>query len=129
MSLENFSRVYENDTFYVEVEISTIPWLKIHDKKQRQELSMLSQDERYMLYDMTNAIETQMIAYYTPKKVNIASFGNYMPQVHMHIMARFEDDAFFPEPMWGKRQRDDKDCKGDFEGFLESVKECLKNFD
>ena len=128
MSLENFNRIYENDTFYVEVEISSIPWLKIHDKKERKELSMLSKEERYLLFDMTNAIENRMIAFYAPYKINIASFGNYLPQVHMHIMARFKEDAFFPEPMWGERQRDDKNFKGDFDTFLEGVKECLQTF-
>jgi hypothetical protein len=37
--------------------------------------------------------------------VNIASFGNLLPQVHWHIMARFETDSYFPEPMWGQKQR------------------------
>lgn len=128
MSLENFNRIYENETFYVEAEVSTIPWLKIYDKKERKELSALSSEERYLLSDMTNAIENCMIAFYAPSKINIASFGNYLPQVHMHIMARFESDAFFPEPMWGERQRDDLDCRGDFDSFLESVTECLKVF-
>ena len=47
-----------------------------------------------------------MIAYYNPTKINIASFGNYMPHVHWHIMARFEGDSYFPEPMWGVKQRE-----------------------
>jgi diadenosine tetraphosphate (Ap4A) HIT family hydrolase len=38
-------------------------------------------------------------------KINIASFGNLLPQVHWHIMARFETDSYFPEPMWGQKQR------------------------
>lgn len=128
MSLENFNRIYENDTFYVEVEISSIPWLKIYDKKERKEISSLNQPERYLLFDMSNAIEIAMIAFYKPEKINIASFGNYLPQVHMHIMARFKEDAFFPEPMWGKEQRETKDCRGDFDLFLEKVKEALKQF-
>lgn len=128
MSLENFNRIYENDTFYVEVETSSIPWLKVYDKKERKELSQLNQEERYQLFDMTNAIENQMIAFYRPDKVNIASFGNYLPQVHMHIMARFKEDAFFPEPMWGERQRDDKDLRGDFDDFLKQVEVALDIF-
>ena len=70
-----------------------------------------------------------MIAFSKPEKVNIASYGNYCPQVHMHIMARFKEDAFFPEPMWGKRQRDDKEFKGDFSTFIKKVQEALKNLE
>jgi diadenosine tetraphosphate (Ap4A) HIT family hydrolase len=129
MSLENFKRVYENDAFYIEVEISTVPWLKVVSKAKEKELSQMSHEKRHQLYDMANAIENRMIAFYSPKKVNIASFGNYLPEVHLHVMARFENDAFFPEPMWGERQREDLDCKGDFEAFLETVVECMGFFD
>ncbi|HHH72870.1 MAG TPA: HIT family protein, partial [Sulfuricurvum sp.] len=38
----------------------------------------------------------------------IASFGNMLPQVHWHIMARFKEDSYFPEPMWGEKQRDSR---------------------
>ena len=129
MSLENSDIVYENRNFFVEIEKSSIPWLKVFAKQKVKELSFLSQEQRLELFNLTNAIESTMIDFYKPDKVNIASFGNYVPQVHMHIMARFKEDAYFPEPMWGKRQRDDKDFTGDFETFLEKVKVCLKDFD
>jgi diadenosine tetraphosphate (Ap4A) HIT family hydrolase len=41
-----------------------------------------------------------------PVKVNLASFGNMTPHLHWHVIARFADDPHFPEPVWGKRQRD-----------------------
>jgi diadenosine tetraphosphate (Ap4A) HIT family hydrolase len=46
-----------------------------------------------------------MLSYFNADKINIASFGNLLPQVHWHIMARFETDSYFPEPMWGQKQR------------------------
>ena len=51
-------------------------------------------------------IEKEMISYFQPDKINIAQFGNYLPHLHWHIMARFEKDAYFPEPMWGTKQRE-----------------------
>ena len=42
-------------------------------------------------------------------------------------MYRFKEDAFFPEPMWGKRQREDKDLRGDFLAFIKKVQEDLKS--
>ena len=128
MSLDNFNRIYENSHFFIEVEQSSIPWLKVFAKEKIKELSFLSQEVRLELFNITNVIETAMIDFYKPDKVNIASFGNYVPQVHMHIMARFKEDAFFPEPMWGKRQREDRDFKGDFESFIEKLKIALKDF-
>ena len=39
------------------------------------------------------------------EKMNIASLGNLVPHLHWHLIARFRDDAHFPQPIWGTRQR------------------------
>ncbi|MEO0328417.1 MAG: HIT family protein [Pseudomonadota bacterium] len=39
------------------------------------------------------------------KKVNIASLGNMVRQLHIHIIARSEDDENWPGPVWGFGKR------------------------
>jgi diadenosine tetraphosphate (Ap4A) HIT family hydrolase len=34
-------------------------------------------------------------------KLNIAALGNAVPQLHVHVIARFRDDAAWPKPVWG----------------------------
>lgn len=34
-------------------------------------------------------------------KMNVASLGNMVPMLHMHVIARFEADAAWPGPVWG----------------------------
>lgn len=34
-------------------------------------------------------------------KMNVAALGNISPQLHIHIIARFTDDAAWPRPIWG----------------------------
>jgi diadenosine tetraphosphate (Ap4A) HIT family hydrolase len=34
-------------------------------------------------------------------KLNIASIGNVVPQLHVHIVARRKDDPLWPLPVWG----------------------------
>lgn len=34
-------------------------------------------------------------------KLNVASLGNMVRQLHIHIVARFEGDAAWPGPIWG----------------------------
>jgi diadenosine tetraphosphate (Ap4A) HIT family hydrolase len=67
-----------------------------------------------------------MLSFFKPKKINIASFGNYMPHVHWHIMARFEEDSYFPEPIWGEKQREGSYKLEKFDEFLELLKQKLK---
>lgn len=98
--------IYKHNDFYVEVHESEIPWLKIFTTQTYKELTDVPKTLRKQLYEVMEIIEEQMRDYYTPEKINIAAFGNYLPHVHIHVMARFKEDAYFPEPMWGKKQRD-----------------------
>jgi diadenosine tetraphosphate (Ap4A) HIT family hydrolase len=34
-------------------------------------------------------------------KLNVAALGNMVPQLHVHIIARFRNDAAWPNPVWG----------------------------
>lgn len=99
------SIIYENESIKIEREESEIPWLKIFTQYPYKEMSEVPQEIKLEIYATLDFIEQEMLAYYKPTKINIASFGNYMPHVHWHIMARFEKDSYFPEPMWGKKQR------------------------
>ena len=50
-------------------------------------------------------IESAMRCVMHPEKVNLAEFGTLVPHVHWHIIARFRDDAYFPESTWSQKVR------------------------
>jgi diadenosine tetraphosphate (Ap4A) HIT family hydrolase len=52
------------------------------------------------------AVEDALRAVLAPIKINLASFGNMTPHLHWHVIPRFADDAHFPQPVWGTRQRE-----------------------
>ena len=113
--------IYENRLIKIEVESSEIPWLKIFTQKEHKEFSECSLEEKMEIWRVLDVIEIEMLAFFEPKKINIASFGNYMPHVHWHIMARFEEDSYFPEPMWGEKQREGTYLNDKFQIFLEEL--------
>jgi hypothetical protein len=39
--------------------------------------------------------------YYKPTKINIATLGNIVRQLHIHIQARFENDRAWPQALFG----------------------------
>ncbi|MDR0747287.1 MAG: HIT family protein [Helicobacteraceae bacterium] len=98
--------IFQTATFYIEWEDSAVPWLKIFTNEPYKELSLAPKEILDDLFRALLLIEREMIAYYKPAKINIASFGNYLPRLHFHIMARFEEDSHFPESMWGRKQRE-----------------------
>jgi diadenosine tetraphosphate (Ap4A) HIT family hydrolase len=52
------------------------------------------------------AVESLLRELLNPDKINLASLGNFTPHVHWHVIARFHDDAHFPQAIWGTRQRE-----------------------
>ncbi|OCX43105.1 histidine triad (HIT) protein [Campylobacter ornithocola] len=120
--------IYENDFLFIEKENSQIPWVKIFTKENYKELSDCPAFLQNMLFQYVLACELSLRKYYKPEKINIASFANYVPRVHFHVMARFKEDAFFPECMWGKQQREIKNLHlPDFKGFISILLEQIKN--
>ena len=118
--------IYENELLRVELEKSKVPWLKIYTQKAYKEFSEVPVELRLEIFNVLDIIEKEMLDFFKPTKINIASFGNYVPHVHWHIMARFEEDSYFPEPMWGKKQREGTYVLEDFELFIQKIKILLK---
>lgn len=113
--------IYQNEFIKILVEVSEIPWLKIFTQTPYKEFSQCDMRTRLDIFQCLDIIEKEMLEYFEPEKINIASFGNYVPHVHFHIMARFKEDSFFPESMWGKKQRESNLQLKDLELFYENL--------
>ncbi len=118
-------KIYSNSLIFIEIHESEIPWLKIFTTIKRKEFSQCTQEEKHAIWSALDNIEKIMLEYYKPEKINIASFGNILPHAHWHIMARFKNDSYFPEPMWGEKQRENTVELASFEIFIEKVLEAM----
>lgn len=98
---------WENQHFYLlDVSTEEFPcYFRLVSKKHVAEMSYLTPQERMLCWQILNHLETQILEVLKPTKVNFAQFGNVVPHLHWHIIARWENDAFFPECPWGKKQR------------------------
>ncbi len=113
--------IYTHPDFYIEVHESEIPWLKLFTAVPYKELTDVPKALRKRLYEVMESIEEEMREYYQPDKINIAAFGNYLPHLHIHVMARFKEDSYFPEPMWGVKQREASLTLASAEKFYEKL--------
>jgi diadenosine tetraphosphate (Ap4A) HIT family hydrolase len=66
---------------------------------------MTDLDERERLMRVVFACESALRKLYAPDKVNLASLGNVVPHLHWHVIARFADDAHFPDAVWAAARR------------------------
>ena len=71
-----------------------------------REMTDLDSAQQVQLMRIVFAVEAMIRRLFSPDKINLASFGNMVPHVHWHIIPRWQDDRHFPEPIWGKVQRE-----------------------
>ena len=71
-----------------------------------REMTDLSPQDRDHVMQAVWAVEQAQRETMSPHKVNVASFGNMTPHVHWHVIPRYTDDAHFPNPTWGAKQRE-----------------------
>lgn len=69
------------------------------------ELSELAAADRHHCMDGVVAVEQVLRQALAPTKINLAALGNMVPHLHWHVIARFDWDAQFPQPIWGPAQR------------------------
>jgi diadenosine tetraphosphate (Ap4A) HIT family hydrolase len=113
--------IYSNSLIFIETHESEIPWLKVFTHRRIKEFSECSLEEKNEIWRVLDMIEKLMLEYYQPEKINLASFGNMLPHLHWHVMARFQNDSYFPEPMWGEKQRTATLELPSFEVFLSEL--------
>jgi diadenosine tetraphosphate (Ap4A) HIT family hydrolase len=70
-----------------------------------REMTDLAAGERDRLMRVVFACEAALRRLAAPDKVNLASLGNQVPHLHWHVIARFADDAHFPDPVWAAPRR------------------------
>ncbi len=66
------------------------------------ELVQLSATQQQQLLLESNQLSRFLQTEFKAHKLNLAALGNVVAQLHIHHIARFEDDAAWPAPVWGK---------------------------
>ncbi len=69
------------------------------------EFSELDPAERERCMMLVDAVERTLRERLQPTKINLASLGNVVPHLHWHVVARFDWDSHFPQPIWASPQR------------------------
>lgn len=78
------------------------PWTILVPKRADiKEIYQLNSADRNQLLHESCVLAEAMQGLFSPDKLNIATIGNMVPQLHMHHVARTKTDAAWPGPVWG----------------------------
>jgi len=82
------------------------PWFVIVPKTETTELYLLAKEVQEQLQRETNLISEFVNSCFDCDKLNVASIGNIVSQMHVHIIARTESDPCWPGVVWGTKVKD-----------------------
>jgi diadenosine tetraphosphate (Ap4A) HIT family hydrolase len=78
------------------------PWLVLVPRvADVRELIDLDATQQARLLEEIGRASRVLQALYHPHKLNVAMLGNAVSQLHVHVIARREDDPTWPRPVWG----------------------------
>lgn len=83
------------------------PWLILVPErgllewKAVREIHELPAADRAVLIEEIARVSAVVAGLFQPDKVNVGALGNVVPQLHVHVVARFAADAAWPGPVWG----------------------------
>lgn len=79
------------------------PWFILVPRREDiSELFQLDAADQQQLWLETTALAELLKDSFDADKLNVATLGNVVSQLHMHVIVRKRDDAAWPTPVWGK---------------------------
>lgn len=83
---------------------ASYPWFILVPRREEvSELFQLDEADQRSLWHETNLLAEVLKDTFKADKMNVASLGNMVSQLHMHVIARRRGDAAWPAPVWGHR--------------------------
>ena len=79
------------------------PWLVLSPQRDGlRDLHDLNDADGIAILEEIRRCSQALVDLYRPDKMNVAALGNQVPQLHIHIIARFTTDPAWPGPVWGR---------------------------
>lgn len=79
------------------------PWFILVPRREAvSELFQLDTADQQQLWLETTRLAEALKDAFVADKMNVATLGNVVSQLHMHVIVRRREDAAWPAPVWGK---------------------------
>lgn len=79
------------------------PWIFLVPRKENvRNMLDLTTEERLILMHEMELAEEIMTRLFHPTQTNIAMIGNLTPQLHVHVICRYDTDPYWPGTVWNQ---------------------------
>jgi len=102
------------------------PWIFLVPKRENvvKIMDLVWEDQVQLLREV-DAAQKVMQELFNPSRLNVAAIGNKTPQLHVHVMARFEGDPAWPGVVWGHSEKKPYEEEAKTK-IIQQIKEALE---
>jgi len=102
-------RIEADSEFITRLKLSELRLIKDGDldwfvliplREEMKDWSDLTMEDQFELCREVTLV-SEKLKTVSPDKINVASLGNMVPQLHIHVLARFKTDRAWPGAIWG----------------------------
>lgn len=84
---------------------SLVSWFILVPKTDKIELYQLDNEFQSKIFEKVKQLSHILITDFKADKLNVASIGNIVKQMHIHIIGRYQSDPFWPGVVWGREEK------------------------
>lgn len=91
-----------------------VAWFILVPHVDEIEFTRLDSMWQQRLLAAINRLSGFIQSHFAVDKINVASIGNVVSQLHVHVIGRHKNDAYWPDVVWGKptlQQREETDVQ------------------
>ena len=114
-----------NEISYLLHRNAEVKWIILVPHTPHTELYQLDAALQSLLLEQINRVSAFIKQTWPIDKINVATIGNVVSQLHMHVIGRTINDAYWPGVVWGRSfdktytQLQERDIQHQLQSFLE----------
>ncbi|MFK7778454.1 MAG: HIT domain-containing protein, partial [Gimesia sp.] len=81
---------------------SLVDWFMLVPRCEEIEFTKLTFELQTEILKEINLVAQFIQEQFSPDKLNIATLGNVVSQMHIHVIGRKFNDPYWPAPVWGQ---------------------------
>ncbi|MEM7379207.1 MAG: HIT family protein [Pseudomonadota bacterium] len=104
-----------------------LPWLVLVPESNATEPFDLVPAVATALQHRIGEVARTLRSHCQTDKINVASIGNVVPQLHIHVIGRFTSDPYWPDVVWGNALVPYTDIGAEVELWHRRLGECVSD--
>ena len=102
-----------------------VPWFILVPQTDLSEFLLLPASNREALLDKAKCLSEFLLTQMQCQRTNFAAIGNLVPQLHLHIVGRHQQDSCWPQPVWGNLNTDKRYTEAQLIGLTHQLQTLL----